>query len=187
MPTNKRKNHITVQVATECEDLDADLCELEQLAKTVCERFDPGNVIVSIALVEDEQFQRLNKQFHKSDTVSDCLSFDLSDNHQADSPRLFELVLNAQQAHREALRRGHSVKAELGLYLTHGLLHNLGFDDATESQAKVMHDTEDEILHQFGYGLVYNTSEIAHGHESKDTQQQTDVKTPRHRGPVHKI
>ena len=49
-------------------------------------------------------------------------------------------------------------EAELALYITHGLLHNLGFDDSTEMQAKKMHDTEDEILRQSGFGLVYNKS-----------------------------
>ena len=158
MPTDKGKNHISVQIATECEEVDADLCGLEQLAKAVCNRFDPGNVNVSIAIVDDEQFRRLNKQFRKRDTISDCLSFDLSDNRKADSPRFFELVLNGQQAVREALRRGHPVKAELALYLTHGLLHNLGFDDATASQAEIMHTTEDKILEESGYGRVYNTN-----------------------------
>jgi ssRNA-specific RNase YbeY (16S rRNA maturation enzyme) len=37
-------------------------------------------------------------------------------------------------------------------------LHNIGFDDSTKEKAKKMHDTEDEILQQLGYGLVYNKS-----------------------------
>jgi probable rRNA maturation factor len=58
---------------------------------------------------------------------------------------------------RQALLRNHSSQAELALYITHGLLHNLGFDDTAEDQAEEMHNTEDEILKQLGYGLVYNT------------------------------
>ncbi len=44
----------------------------------------------------------------------------------------------------------------MALYITHGLLHNLGFDDADPEQARRMHAAEDEILQDFGYGLVYN-------------------------------
>ena len=66
------------------------------------------------------------------------------------------MVVNGEMAVREAKLRGHSSEAELALYITHGLLHNLGFDDSTQSQARKMHDTEDEILQQLGYGLVYN-------------------------------
>jgi probable rRNA maturation factor len=57
-------------------------------------------------------------------------------------------------AAREANVRGHSGEAELALYITHGLLHNLGFDDSTKRQAAKMHRTEDEILQQFGYGHI---------------------------------
>lgn len=70
--------------------------------------------------------------------------------------RLFELVVNAEKAVKQASLRGHSGEAELALYITHGLLHNLGFDDSKRQQAKKMHETEDEILQQFGYGPVYN-------------------------------
>jgi probable rRNA maturation factor len=57
---------------------------------------------------------------------------------------------------RQANLRGHTSEAELALYITHGLLHNLGFDDSAENQARKMHETEDEILQEFGYGMVYN-------------------------------
>jgi len=57
---------------------------------------------------------------------------------------------------REANLRGHSSEAELALYITHGLLHNFGFDDSTPGKARKMHNVEDEILQQLGYGLVYN-------------------------------
>ena len=59
---------------------------------------------------------------------------------------------------RQANQRGHSSEAELALYITHGLLHNLGFDDSTKKQARKMHETEDKILQEFGYGIVYNKS-----------------------------
>ena len=59
---------------------------------------------------------------------------------------------------RQAAQRGHSTEAELALYLTHGLLHNLGFNDADKAAAERMHDMEDEILQQAGFGVVYNRS-----------------------------
>ena len=45
--------------------------------------------------------------------------------------RIFDLIVNGELAAREAARRGHGAEAELALYITHGLLHNLGFNDAT--------------------------------------------------------
>lgn len=75
--------------------------------------------------------------------------------------KIFELVVNGERAAKEANVRGHSGEAELALYVVHGLLHNLGFDDSTKADTKKMHETEDEILQELGYGLVYNKSKRA--------------------------
>ena len=58
-------------------------------------------------------------------------------------------------AHRQARLRGHNAQAELALYILHGLLHNLGFDDVTAAKAAKMHKAEDDILKKFGFGVVY--------------------------------
>ena len=36
------------------------------------------------------------------------------------------------------------------------LLHNFGFDDLKPDMAKNMHEEEDEILQELGYGSVYH-------------------------------
>ncbi|RKY23526.1 MAG: rRNA maturation RNase YbeY, partial [Planctomycetota bacterium] len=82
----------------------------------------------------------------------------------------FELVLNGELAVKQANLRDHSAEAELALYITHGLLHNLGFDDDTEARAKEMHDAEDEILQQLDYGPVYNT-QIRTEHSNRGTDK----------------
>ena len=153
-----QKHQINVQIVAECDDADVDICGLENLTKAVCDRFNLCKTNVSIAIVDDQEFCRLNRQFRKSDSISDCLSFDLSDEAENNATRQFEIILNIDQAAREAGIRGHSIRAELALYLTHGLLHNLGFDDANDTQAELMHATEDKILEASGYGKVYNNN-----------------------------
>jgi len=145
---------VTVQITQSFDAVQVSLPEIEKLVKAVCKRFNLPDAAVSIAIVDDKEITELNKKFLNRDSVTDCLSFDLS--NEDDLPKSFELVVNAQKAVKEAKLRGHSDKAELALYITHGLLHNLGFDDTSPEQAKKMHDTEDEILKQQGFGLVYN-------------------------------
>jgi len=121
---------------------------------------------ISIAIVGDGEMQKLNKQFLNRNRTTDCLSFDLSDDADKSaifdfrtpigSRKFFELVVNAEMALREANRRGHSGEAELALYIIHGLLHNLGFDDSRHTKTREMHRTEDEILQELGFGSVYN-------------------------------
>ncbi len=148
---------IEIQITTSLPNAPADVPRLKQLVRAVCRRFHVVRAVVSVRVVGDAEMRRLNRRFlgHRANT--DCLSFDLSD--EADPRRVFDLIVNGELAQREAARRGHDAEAELALYLTHGLLHHLGFDDATPAQAKKMHRTEDEILQHLGYGLVYNTEE----------------------------
>jgi len=153
---------IAVQIAKNFQGIEMSLRKIEKLVRAVCNRFKLSNATVSIAIVDDTQMRRLNTQFTNRKSTTDCLSFDLSDDENRKSKivnrKLFELVVNGELARKEADLRDHSCEAELALYITHGLLHNLGFDHSTQNQAKKMHNTEDEILQQFGYGSVYNKS-----------------------------
>src|SRR3972149_5405124 len=146
------KQGIIVQIAQQFDGLNVRAANIEKLVKTVCRRFDLAGATVSIAIVGDRRFAEVNSRFRGSKVTSDCLSFDLSGNGEAH----FELVVNGEMAVKQANLRKHPREAELALYITHGLLHNLGFNDATETQAKQIHQTEDEILQQVGYGVVYN-------------------------------
>ena len=156
MASAKQDPEIIVHIARDFKDIEVRLPELRKLVKAICNRFKLSKATVSIAIVDDAQIRELNNQFLNSESITDCLSFDLSDDEEPQPPKSLELIVNGEMAVREANLRGHSSKAELALYITHGLLHHLGFNDSTESQARKMHDTEDEILQQLGYGLVYN-------------------------------
>ena len=170
MASAKQDQDIVIQITRNVETINVSLSKLESLAKTVCKRFTgPGapdtRYEVSIAIVDDAEIQELNTQFLDHKTTTDCLSFDLSDDEES---KIFDLIVNGEMAVRQADLRGHSSEAELALYITHGLLHNLGFDDSTPDQARTMHDTEDEILQQMGYGFVYNRNVRAQGHENTE-------------------
>ena len=170
MASAKQDQDIVIQITRNFETTDVSLSKLEKLAKAVCNRFASRGTAqaryeVSIAIVDDNEIRELNSRFLNHQTITDCLSFDLSDDEKS---KIFDLVVNGEMAVRQAGLRGHSSEAELALYITHGLLHNLGFDDLTPDQARTMHDTEDEILQQLGYGFVYNKNVRAQEHESTE-------------------
>ena len=149
------KRHIVVQVTKKIKVANIGLLRIKKLVRTVCRRFRLSKATVSIVLVGDARMRQMDRQFLNRNCSTDCLSFDLSDDATG-SENLFELIINAEKARKEARRRGHSLNAELALYITHSLLHNLGFDDSRPEQAEKMHRTEDRILKQLGYGFVYN-------------------------------
>ncbi|MBM4027042.1 MAG: rRNA maturation RNase YbeY [Planctomycetes bacterium] len=153
---------IAVQITNRFEKLPVEGTKLKKLVRAICRRFGIAQATVSIGIVDDAEIGRLNREFLRHEGPTDSLSFDLSDGSGPGEPRVFDLIVNGELAVREAARRGHEAPAELALYVTHGLLHQLGFDDATAGQARRMHRTEDEILHALGYGSVYNRGVQAH-------------------------
>jgi probable rRNA maturation factor len=146
---------ITVQVEKKFQKVSLDEKRLRRFVKTVCKRFGVANAAIDIEVVGDSEIRKLNKKFLKRSSVTDCLSFNLSDDSGYPST-VYQLVINAQMAERQAKKRRHLVEAELALYIIHSLLHCFGFDDKGRKRVQRMHETEDEILQQLGYGLVYN-------------------------------
>ena len=110
--------------------------------------------IVLVPGLNDEEILAANRQFLKHDYITDVISFDLSE--QSGNNRCFDIIVNGDLAVSQAEKRKHSPDAELALYICHGLLHCLGFDDRNDADAKKMHQTEDDILQTFGFGVVYN-------------------------------
>jgi len=163
MDAEEQGQDIVVQIAKNFKNINVDLSKLKKLVKAICNRFTQCDIHnmqyeISIAIVDDTEIRKVSKQFLNRNSTTDCLSFDLSDDNTP-WPKSFELIVNAEMAVKEANLRGHSSEAELALYITHGLLHNFGFDDSQQDRAKKMHDTEDEILQQQGFGLVYNKAD----------------------------
>jgi len=148
---------ITVEVKTHFAGAPADPPKLRKLVRAICKRLAVSRAVVGIGVVDDMEMRRLNAKFLHRRGNTDSLSFDLSDGTGPEEPRVFDLIVNGELAVREAARRGHAAEAELALYVAHGLLHQLGFDDATEEQAGWMHRMEDDILRDLGYGSVYHT------------------------------
>ena len=161
MAPSRQDQEIVIQITENFKGVNISPHKIKKLAKAVCNRFakdepQDSKYEISIAIVNDNEILELNKKYLNNRAATDCLSFDLSDDEK--ERKIVDLVVNGEMAVRQANQRNHSSEAELALYITHGLLHNLGFDDSTKSRAREMHETEDEILQEFGYGLVYNKS-----------------------------
>ena len=161
MDSSGQDQNIDIQITVNFGAINVSMSGLRELVTIVCNRFGPhtdrdAQYQISVAIVDDAEIKELNTRFLDHETTTDCLSFDLSD--VGEKSRIFELVVNGEMAVRQSGLRGHSSEAELALYIVHGLLHNLGFDDSTPGPARKMHETEDEILQELGYGSVYNGS-----------------------------
>ncbi|MBT3201704.1 MAG: rRNA maturation RNase YbeY [Phycisphaerales bacterium] len=101
---------------------------------------------IDIAIVSSPRMAELNMQYlqHAGDT--DVLSFDLS---APGSPLVAQIIVCAEVAIREARARGLGPQRELLLYIAHGLLHVIGYDDKDPQQAEKMYARQQELLEAF--------------------------------------
>jgi probable rRNA maturation factor len=109
-------------------------------------KFDSGTI--SLAVVDDATIHALNRQFLNHDWPTDVLSFVL-DSREGHLDG--EVVFSADTAAAAALAEGEWTPAEEQLlYVIHGVLHLIGFDDKTEDDREHMRAAERHYLRQCG-------------------------------------
>ena len=114
---------------------------------------------VSIVFVADPKIRSLNKKYLKHDHPTDVLSFDygvssppaILFNRRAGPPSknseiLGEIIISTDTVKRNAAFYRTREGYELMLYVLHGILHLLGFDDRSPSAKRKMRRKEGELL-----------------------------------------
>jgi probable rRNA maturation factor len=150
MPEKKNKKGIKVNIF-HSKAIPFKKSRVVELVQKTLKKFRVPKALVNIEIADDKRIVEVNKEFLKRSSITDVISFDVSDAED----KIFDIIVNAQLAKRQAKLREHSYEAELVLYILHGLLHQLGFDDLSSGKAKKMHAMEDEILSKSGFGVVY--------------------------------
>jgi probable rRNA maturation factor len=115
----------------------------------------PRDADVHVAFLSDEEMRELNKRFRRIDKTTDVLSFGeaipardrgagaiahINGRRPENRGRfdLGEILIGAEQASRQARRRGRPVKEEVAFLAAHGVLHLLGYEDETPAGYREM-------------------------------------------------
>ena len=153
----------TIQIANQQAVVAVDRAAVRRTVREVLRARGVRGARVSVAVVDDSAMRELKKAYYGMAEATDVLSFDLGGEEGEEPPGEeswsldIEVVVNAQRAQREAAGRRAEVEGELHLYLVHGLLHQMGYDDGTAAAARAMHEEEDRLLTALGYGAVYSS------------------------------
>lgn len=116
--------------------------EIAEFARTVLlalEKMDrlPEEITEgTIAFVDDEAMQSLNRKFRKKNKTTDVLTFPADDSYfepGAKGRPLGDIVISVDQARRQAADEKHSLATEIRYLILHGVLHSLGYDHETDS------------------------------------------------------
>jgi len=97
---------------------------------------------VSLLLTDDAEMADLHGEWLGDATPTDVMSFAIDDGA--------ELVVSVTTARRVARACGHAVRAEVALYIVHGLLHVLGHDDTTKAARARMRAAERVVMQRLG-------------------------------------
>jgi probable rRNA maturation factor len=112
-------------------------------ARRVLEDSSYRSAAISVAVVDDDTIHALNRQFLKHDYPTDVLSFTLEDTGaHLDG----EIVLSADTAATAATEHGTTASHEQLLYVIHGMLHLVGYDDIEPADAQRMRAAEQYYL-----------------------------------------
>ena len=91
-----------------------------------------GSAEISVSFVNNEEIQRLNKEYRNKDAVTD-------------------VVISMPKAYEQADIYGHSLQREVGFLTVHSLLHLLGYDHEQGGLPAVqMREKEEIVLSRLG-------------------------------------
>lgn len=138
---------LQIDIANEQRVLKLDRRRVRAAARRVLETHGVKSAEISLAIVDDPAIHELNKRWLEHDYPTDVISFVLE---QSDGRLEGEVIASAETAARLADEFGTPPHDELLLYVVHGLLHLVGFDDRSAAAAREMRAQEESILRELG-------------------------------------
>ena len=136
-----------VSIASPQELVKLDRPRLREIVRQVMAEEDLKDYEISLAFVDNPTIHGINKRFLEHDEPTDVITFPYS----SGKVLVGELVIGVEVALEQARVGGHEVDAELALYVIHGLLHLVGYDDKDAHDRKQMRVRE--RYHLNGLGL----------------------------------
>ena len=134
-----------VQVFAEHPDGEAFVDETKRLVEYVLNK-EERNAEIRVVYVQDEEIQALNKKYLQHDYVTDVISFPLDEENGVVEGEVYVCI---DQAKRQAEAHSVPVRREVSRLVIHGVLHIIGYDDATPDERSFMQQKEDEYLEMF--------------------------------------
>ncbi len=138
---------IQIDITNEQSRLPVDEDRLRRAISSVFAAAECHSGAVSVAVVDDPKIHELNRRFLQHDYPTDVLSFVLEESPGAIEG---EIIVSADTAATTAADYDWRAEDELLLYVVHGALHLVGYDDKSPDDAAEMRQLEAQHLTEFG-------------------------------------
>jgi probable rRNA maturation factor len=123
-----------------------DVERIRRAVSTLLENEGLASAAINIAIVDDPTIHDLNRRFLNHDEPTDVLSFLLDEANGLDG----DVIASAETAIRSATRYAWPPDDELLLYIIHGTLHLVGYDDLDAASLAEMREREKHYLAEMG-------------------------------------
>ncbi len=100
---------------------------------------------INICFADDPLIKKFNLKFLKTNSSTDVLAFNLNNNLE-NKILLADIMISTDTAIKNSRKFNTKPEYELMLYVTHGILHILGYDDRDKTQRKQMRKKEIEYV-----------------------------------------
>ncbi len=91
---------------------------------------------ISVSIVDDKEMKELNKKYLKRNYTTDVLSFETKERQDSGEMYLGDVVVNKEQARRQAKDYGNTYEEEISDLVGHGVLHLLGVHHEEKEKVK---------------------------------------------------
>ena len=122
--------------------------KLSQYLDTVVYKHISGIKKIQLTYIfcTDEYLLGINQQFLNHNTLTDIITFDLS---EFENELLGEIYISIDRVRENAIKFNTTIQNELHRVIFHGALHLCGFKDKKEAEQEEMRQQEDKCLQEY--------------------------------------
>lgn len=128
-----------------CEDIEFSLKQADSVSLWIensISKEDKSLEEINYIFCSDTHLHSMNLEYLNHDTLTDVITFDLSDNQALNS----EIYISIDRVKDNAKDLGVEFESELHRVMIHGVLHLIGYGDKTPEEQEVMRSKEDYYL-----------------------------------------
>src|SRR5574341_600371 len=114
-----------------------DKSKIKKIIKDIL-KVEKKDAELNIVFIDNKTIKQINKTFLGHNYATDVLSFTYNESSFKNSIK-GEIIVSVETASKLSQRHGYGIEGEIVLYVVHGLLHLLGYDDKRKKDAKKMH------------------------------------------------
>ncbi len=112
-------------------------------------------IYISVILTNEEEIQKINKEYRNIDKPTDVLSFPMFEPDEIEDAKKLEEVLGdivvcLPIVKRQAIEYEHSEEREFAYMLVHGFYHLMGYDHIEDNDKVKMREKEEKVLSKLG-------------------------------------